>query len=87
MAHNLEKMLQRMEQDLKLAGYSPRTVSSYLGVASRFLRFVDKPAERIGRDDVRRYFVDLTDRQQAPSTITGQVNKVPWHRQTRYLAP
>ena len=93
MAHNLEKTLQRMEQDLKLAGYSPRTVSSYLGVASRFLRFVDKPVERIGRDDVRRYFVDLTDRQQAPSTINQahfgvrflirDVLKKPWRQPLR----
>ena len=51
MAHNHAKTLHQVEQELKLAGYSPRTVSSYLGVASRFLRFVDKPARRIGRDD------------------------------------
>ena len=69
MAHDHAKTLHRVEQELKLAGYSPRTVSSYLGVASRFLRFVDKPARRIGRDDIRRYFVELTERKQAASSI------------------
>ena len=67
MIHEFAKTLKRTEEELKLAGYSPRTVSSYLGVASRFLRFADRPAEKIGRDDVSRYFVYLTERGQAPS--------------------
>ena len=50
MAQDHAKTLHRVEQELELAGYSPRTVSSYLEVASWFLRFVDKPARRIGRD-------------------------------------
>ena len=50
MAHNHAKTLHQVEQESKLAGYSPRTVSSYLGGASRFLRFVDKPARRVERD-------------------------------------
>ena len=69
MTHDFAKTLKRTEEELKLAGYSPRTVSSYLGVASRFLRFADRPAEKIGRDDVSRYFVYLTERGQAPSSI------------------
>lgn len=69
MIHDCSKTLKQTEEELRLAGYSPRTVSSYLGVASRFLRFVDRPAEKISREDIRRYFVDLTERGQAPSSI------------------
>ena len=69
MTHDYAKTLKRTEEELDPAGYSPRTVSSYLGAASRFLRFVDRPAEKISREDVRRYFVYLTERGQAPSSI------------------
>ena len=69
MIHEFAETLKQTEEELKLAGYSPRTVSSCLGVASRFLRFVDRPAEKISRDDVRQYFVYLTKRGQAPSSI------------------
>lgn len=69
MEHRYEQTLTRMEEDLKLAGYSPRTVSSYRGAASRFLRYTGKPAGGINGEDVRRYFLFLTEQKKAASTI------------------
>ena len=37
MLESNERTLTTMEEELKLGGYRPKTVSSYLGVASRWL--------------------------------------------------
>jgi site-specific recombinase XerD len=63
-----------MEEDLKLAGYSPRTVGSYLGAASRFLRHVDKPASKLTRGDVRKYFLYLADEKGAAASTINQAH-------------
>lgn len=69
-----ERTLKRMEEDLKLAGYSPRTVGSYVGVASRFLRHTGKPARQINGGDVRRYFLFLTEEKKAASSTINQAH-------------
>jgi len=63
-----ERNLEKMEEELELAGYSPRTVDSYLGATSRFLRHVDKPASRLGAGDLREYFLFLADEKKAASS-------------------
>jgi len=69
-----ERTLKTMEEELKLAGYSPRTVDSYLGAASRFLRHVDKPASRLGTGDLREYFLFLADEKKAASSTINQAH-------------
>jgi hypothetical protein len=60
MKPSLERTLDLMNDELALAGYSPKTVSSYLGVASRFLRRTDKPTRRLTHKDVRQHMLFLT---------------------------
>jgi len=67
-----ERTLKRMEEDLKLAGYSPRTVSSYRGAASRFLRHTGKPVSQVNGGDVRRYFLFLTEEKKAAASTINQ---------------
>ena len=70
MLESNERTLTTMEEELKLGGYRPKTVSSYLGAASRFLRHTDKPTSRLTHKDVRSYMLYLSDeRSAAPSTV------------------
>lgn len=74
MTRSYERTLKLMDENLKLAGYSPRTVGSYLGAASRFLRHVGKPASRLGSQDVRRYFLYLAEEKKAASSSINQAH-------------
>ena len=74
MKPSLERTLDLMNDELTLAGYSPKTVSSYLGVASRFLRHTDKPTRRLTHDDVRQYMLFLTREKQAASSTINQAH-------------
>ena len=69
MKHSIESTLERMTEELKLAGYSPTTVKSYHGAAGRFLRHVDKPSNRLTHKDVREYMLHLTEAKYSSSTI------------------
>ncbi|MCP3998562.1 MAG: tyrosine-type recombinase/integrase [bacterium] len=69
MKYGIERTLERMDEELKLVGYSPKTVSSYRGAAGRFLRHTDKPSNRLTHEDVRRYLLYLADGNYASSTI------------------
>ena len=74
MTTNLERTLRKMEEELKLGGYSPTTVSSYHGAASRFLRHTGKPSNKLTHDDVRRYILYLTDKRKAASSTINQTH-------------
>ena len=69
MKHGVESTLERMTEELKLAGYSPTTVKTYRGAAGKFLRYSDKPSNRLTHDDVRQYMLYLTEAEYSSSTI------------------
>jgi len=69
MKYGIEPTLERMKEELKLAGYSPKTVSSYHGAAGRFLRHVSKPSNRLTHEDIRAYMLHLAEAKYSSSTI------------------
>ena len=69
MKYGIEPTLERMKEELKLAGYSRTTVSSYHGAAGRFLRHVGKSSNRLTHKDVRQYMLHLTESGYSSSTI------------------
>ena len=61
MKYGVEATLERMTEELKLAGYSETTVKSYRGAAGRFLRHVGKASNRLTQDDIRQYMLHLAE--------------------------
>jgi len=53
------RALDRMNDELVLRGYSPRTRKAYLGQARRFLGRLDRPPGELGPDDAREYLKEL----------------------------
>lgn len=51
----MKELRQRMIDDLKLRNRSPRTIQTYSAVVTRFAKFVERPLEECGAEDVRRY--------------------------------
>lgn len=55
------EMRDRMEKEMKLRGYSPRTVKAYLSAVHNFVKFHKRPAEQMGVDEARAYVLHLIE--------------------------
>ena len=56
------RLRDRMLDDLKLAGYSPATMREYERCLRKLVDFAGKPPGRIDAEDVRRFLLQLSDR-------------------------
>ncbi|OIO63956.1 integrase [Candidatus Woesearchaeota archaeon CG08_land_8_20_14_0_20_47_9] len=62
--------LSRLEVELKLRGFSPRTIKVYMSYNRRFLEFLGRPADRVSADDVKAYLAHLMGRGNSSSTVS-----------------
>ncbi len=63
-------ILDVLETELKLRGYTGATVKSYLSHNKRFLDFSNKQAEEMTQADVKKYLVYLiTEKNQKPASV------------------
>lgn len=51
----------RMDQDLRVRGYSERTRQTYLWAMLDFVRFCRRPPDQLGLEDIRRFQVHLIE--------------------------
>lgn len=64
-------MLQKLALEIKLRGFSKKTLDAYLAHNRRFLDYVKKVPEQITQDDVKLYLAFLiSEKQQRPASIT-----------------
>ena len=63
----------RMQEDMQLRGFAPRTQASYLGAVKGLATFCGRPPDALAtmtEDDVRRFFLHLvTERKASRSTL------------------
>lgn len=65
------KMLSKLENELKLRGFSEKTVNAYIFHNKRFLDFIKKEPNEISQDDVKAYLATLiSDKKQKPSSVS-----------------
>jgi len=56
----MEKTLKaRMREDMQLRGFSPRTQETYLMRVTHFARYFNKLPDKLGKKEVREYFLHL----------------------------
>jgi len=64
-------MLKRLETELKLRGFSDKTLKAYMYHNQRFLDFVKKSPEEVTEDDIRSYLaVLISDKKQKPTSVS-----------------
>jgi len=61
--------LENLETELKLRGFSPRTVQSYMYHNKKFLEFVKKEPEQVAEEDIKNYIAGLMGRSISPKSI------------------
>src|SRR3989338_8317042 len=63
-------MLQKLETELKIRGFSKRTVDSYLYYNKKFLDFIKKEPQSIDEQDAKRYIAYLmSELKYSPSSV------------------
>jgi len=63
------KRLEKLETELKLRAFSPRTVQSYLFYNRKFLEFIKKEPEQMNEDDIKKYIASLMEKNISPKSI------------------
>lgn len=62
-------MLQKLHTELKLRGFSEKTVSSYTFYNKKFLDFCRKSPEDVSEEDIKQYIGHLISSNKAPSSV------------------
>lgn len=65
-------IMQSAITDLKLAGYSHRTVETYAWHINKFIQYFDKEPADINEDEVKLYFIYLKDTKKLSPSATAQ---------------
>jgi integrase/recombinase XerD len=66
----MSELRRRMESELRLRGYSERTVDSYIAAVRKLAAFHGRAPGLLGSEEIRAYLVDMTEHQKlAPPTI------------------
>jgi hypothetical protein len=64
----------RLEEDFDLRGLSARSRKAYLAAVRQLGKHCGRPLDKLGDDDVRRYFLHLIDvRRVSPSTVSKRL--------------
>jgi site-specific recombinase XerD len=63
---------QRTTTDLKLAGYSQRTVEAYSYHVKKFLEYYNKEPKRITEDEIKQYFLFLKYKKKLSGSASAQ---------------
>ena len=63
------KILEKLKTELKLRGFTDKTVSTYIFQNKKFLDFTSKKPENTNEDDVKKYIAFLMSKEQKPSSV------------------
>lgn len=71
--------LYNLEQELRIRGFSPKTIKSYLLYNKLFLEFIRKSPKSVANDDIRQYLISLKNRDCASSTLNVALNALKFY--------
>ena len=66
------EIISLMEKELKLKGYSAKTIKNYLGHVRRFCIISEKNLVDVCQDDIRKYFLALIDIEDRSHSYISQ---------------
>ena len=79
----MEEKIEKLENELKLRGFSKRTVDTYIFHNKRFLEFIKKDPNEISQDDIKAYLASLiSDKKQKPSSVSLALSSLKYMYKT-----
>lgn len=68
----MTELRQKMQMELELRGYSPRTIYNYLTNVAAFAQFYNKSPELLGEDEIRKYLhYCITEKKVLEATVNN----------------
>lgn len=58
--------IERLEKELRIRGFSRKTISSYVFHISSFIDFIKKPVQKINKEDIKSYIDYLLAKGKSP---------------------
>ncbi|MFQ6115117.1 MAG: tyrosine-type recombinase/integrase [bacterium] len=55
----MEKLIEKMQQDMAIQNYSPRTIEAYLWHVKQFTQFYSQSLDNIGEEEIRKYLYHI----------------------------
>ena len=71
--------MHNLQRELKIRGFSPRTIDSYLTYNRLFLEFSKKSPREVTNNDIRAYLEYLKDKGCANSTLNVSLNALKFY--------
>ena len=68
-----------LERELRIRGFSTRTVASYLYYNKELIRFANKSPRDINTDDIKEYLLSLKKRKLSNSTLNSAINAIKFY--------
>jgi integrase/recombinase XerD len=69
----MSPLRQRMLEDMQLRRFSPHTVEAYLRAVTQLAQFYKRSPDRINKEEVRAFLLDLVKRKKAAPSTYNQV--------------
>ena len=75
----MEELIRKMQRDMVIQDYSPRTVECYLWHAKAFIDFFSKPVDSLNEEDIRDYLYHVkTDKQYSHSHLAQAFSAIKY---------
>ena len=68
-----------LERELKIRGFSRKTIKVYLFYNIKFLNFTRKSPKEIANEDVKRYLEYLANKQVSNATLNLAINALKFY--------
>jgi len=62
-------LLSKLQQEMKIAGFSPRTIKSYSLCLKKLYHRFNKPLNSISESEFKKFLADLADKHYSPYTL------------------
>lgn len=72
----VDKLLKKLEIELKIKGYTKATIKTYLIHNAAFLKFVNKDPLEVTTEDVKAYQASLTEKDPKPASIVLKLSAI-----------
>lgn len=75
----MEELIRKMQRDMVIQNYSPRTVECYLWHVKDFIDFFSKPVESLNEENIRDYLYHVkTDKQYSHSNLAQAFSAIKY---------
>ncbi|MBI2148724.1 tyrosine-type recombinase/integrase [Candidatus Woesearchaeota archaeon] len=72
----VDKILKKLEVDLKIKGFTKATIKTYLVHNQEFLKFVNKNPLQVTTEDVKTYQANLSDKNAKSATVILKLSAI-----------